>query len=96
MVSRDIQATDLDKTEEIVRSLEPLMAAMIDLPPKYREVLFLRFIEAHSIAEIAILTGVPQGTVKSRLHHALCRLRKVVKSEPRQAGTPVTEKANEM
>jgi len=35
----------------------------------------LRFIDGLSLAEIAEATGIPLGTVKSRLHHAISKLR---------------------
>jgi len=41
----------------------------------HREVLLLRFVDGMTVPEIAELTGVPLGTVKSRLHHALAALR---------------------
>ncbi len=47
-----------------------LKAAMADLPPKFREVLVLREIEGLSYREIAEVTGVPIGTVMSRLARA--------------------------
>jgi RNA polymerase sigma-70 factor, ECF subfamily len=40
------------------------------LPPKLRAVLALREIEGLSYEEIAQVTGVPKGTVMSRLYHA--------------------------
>jgi RNA polymerase sigma-70 factor (ECF subfamily) len=39
----------------------------------------LRFFQDLSIAQIAGVMGVPEGTVKSRLHAALSRLRHVLK-----------------
>ena len=45
------------------------------LPKKHREVILLRFYEDASLAEIAAALGLAQGTVKSRLHHALEKLR---------------------
>jgi RNA polymerase sigma-70 factor (ECF subfamily) len=41
-----------------------------ELEPKHREVLVLFFLEEFSISEIAQVIGVPEGTVKSRLHYA--------------------------
>jgi DNA-directed RNA polymerase specialized sigma24 family protein len=38
-------------------------------------VVALRYLFDLSVAEIAIRTGSPSGTVKSRLHHALRELR---------------------
>ncbi|MFT3990079.1 MAG: sigma-70 family RNA polymerase sigma factor [Luteolibacter sp.] len=45
------------------------------LSEDHREILLLRFLDGLSLAEIAGATGIPLGTVKSRLHHALSRLR---------------------
>ena len=45
------------------------------LPLAQREALTLFFLEDLSIAQIAEVTGVPEGTVKSRLFHAKRSLR---------------------
>ncbi len=45
-------------------------AALASLPPKHRAVLALRELEGLSYEEIARATGIPAGTVMSRLHHA--------------------------
>jgi RNA polymerase sigma-70 factor, ECF subfamily len=45
-------------------------AALATLPPKHRAVLALRELEGLSYEEIAQATGIPAGTVMSRLHHA--------------------------
>ena len=45
-------------------------AALASLPPKHRAVLALRELEGLSYEEIAQATGIPTGTVMSRLHHA--------------------------
>jgi RNA polymerase sigma factor, sigma-70 family len=53
-----------------------LHAALSNLSSEHREVLWLRFVDDLSLAEIAGATGVPLGTVKSRMHHALESLRR--------------------
>jgi RNA polymerase sigma-70 factor (ECF subfamily) len=45
------------------------------LPERLREVLLLRYYHRLSEAEIANAVGIPRGTVKSRLHHAVRALR---------------------
>jgi RNA polymerase sigma-70 factor (ECF subfamily) len=45
-----------------------------ELPPHLAEAVFLRYFEELSEKEMAERLGVPKGTVKSRLHHALRRL----------------------
>lgn len=45
------------------------------LSPDHREILLLRFVDGMTLPEIATLTGIPLGTAKSRLHHALATLR---------------------
>ena len=51
-----------------------LDAAVEQLPEKLRQVLILAAIEGHDMAEVARLLGLPEGTVKSRLHLARKRL----------------------
>ena len=46
------------------------------LPEAQREVLHLVFYENLTVRETAELLGVPEGTVKSRMHHARKRLAK--------------------
>jgi RNA polymerase sigma-70 factor (ECF subfamily) len=50
-------------------------AAFAALPPAQREACSLRLLGELSVAEIARVTSVPAGTVKSRLFHGLRRLR---------------------
>ena len=45
------------------------------LPQGQREVLLMRFVDAMSLAEIGQALSIPEGTVKSRLHHALNTLK---------------------
>ena len=55
-----------------------LLRAMVTaLPAKHREVIRLRFYAEASEAEIAAALGISAGTVKSRLHHALEKLRQM-------------------
>ena len=48
---------------------------LASLPPGQREALTLRFVDGFSLAEIAEALGLPEGTVKSRLHGGIARLR---------------------
>ena len=50
--------------------------ALEELPPEYREVMVLRELEGLSYKAIAEITGVPMGTVMSRLARARERLQK--------------------
>ena len=52
-----------------------LAAVLGVLPEQQREVLLMRFIDDMSLQEIGAALNIPVGTVKSRLHHALQRLR---------------------
>jgi len=54
----------------------PLQHAIAALPEKHQQVVLLRFYEGASLPEIATALGLSVGTVKSRLHHALAKLRK--------------------
>ncbi len=56
--------------------LQQTVRALLDeLPPNHRAVLVLHYLEDYSIPEIAEILDCPEGTVKSRLHHARKLLR---------------------
>lgn len=65
------EAMLLDRVDQ-----ETLATLMAQLPAEYREVLILREIEDFSYKDIAEVTGVPPGTVMSRLSRARLALRK--------------------
>ncbi|UCC68534.1 MAG: RNA polymerase sigma factor [Armatimonadota bacterium] len=58
---------------------DTMLAAVHTLPPSSRAVLSLRYADDLSISEIAIILGLPEGTVKSRLHRLRVRLRQLLK-----------------
>jgi RNA polymerase sigma-70 factor (ECF subfamily) len=51
-----------------------LVAALGRLPAAYREVVTCRYLLELDVEETATVLGRPRGTVKSRLHRALCAL----------------------
>jgi RNA polymerase sigma-70 factor (ECF subfamily) len=57
------------------RARADLAAAMANLSPEHRQTVLLRFVDDFTMEEIAAATGVPVGTVKSRLHHAIAAMR---------------------
>ncbi|WP_373046456.1 RNA polymerase sigma factor [Vulgatibacter sp.] len=54
---------------------QALHEAIAALPAGQREVLVLRYLEGLGEREVAEAAGIPPGTVKSRLHHAIKNLR---------------------
>ena len=62
-----------------------LRDALIALPPKQKTAVMARYFDAMSISDIALATGVPIGTVKSRLHNALCLIRRQIEIERRNS-----------
>ncbi len=52
-----------------------LPAVLAALPDAQREVLVLRFVDGLALEEIADALGIPLGTVKTRIHHAIRKLR---------------------
>lgn len=84
------QATDFDGVEDdhiglewntpeqiaIETDQQTAVAAQLQrLPPEQREVVILRFYHDLPLGEIAEVTAAPLGTVKSRLFHALKKLK---------------------
>ncbi len=56
-------------------------AALHRLPVEQRQVLALAYFGGHTQREIAVLTGVPLGTVKSRMFTAVQRLRSMLNDQ---------------
>jgi RNA polymerase sigma-70 factor, ECF subfamily len=60
-----------------------LLRSMVEtLPEGHRNVVRLRFYAQADEAEIAASLGISQGTVKSRMHHALEKLRSMTEKVP--------------
>jgi RNA polymerase sigma-70 factor (ECF subfamily) len=70
--TRDPEALLMDSIDS-----QTLNLLMEKLPSEYREVLLLREVEDLAYKEIADVTGVPMGTVMSRLSRARLALRKL-------------------
>ena len=64
--------------------LQMLQQAIAALPPSHRIVIVLHYLEDLSLKEIAQITGIPEGTVKSRLHYARGRLRRIILEQERR------------
>jgi RNA polymerase sigma-70 factor (ECF subfamily) len=60
---------------------ESLHQALDRLPPEFREVIVLRELQGLSYKEIGEVTGVPAGTVMSRLSRARSRLQRALYAE---------------
>jgi len=55
--------------------------ALDELDGKHREVLVLHFLEDLSVGDIAHVLDCPEGTVKSRLHHAKRALKEILQRD---------------
>ncbi len=72
----DVPSTDAQDAEwerEVEWAL--VERALADMPVVEREVLVLFYLQELSLGELARVLGVPEGTVKSRLHRARRQLR---------------------
>lgn len=65
-------------------------SALEDLPPPAAAAFFLRVHEGWTYPEIAAATGEPEGTLRSRVHHALKQVRRIVLGE----GAPARASSN--
>lgn len=60
---------------------EDLLWALEQLPRAQRDVVVFSYYDGLSLGEIAEILGVPEGTVKSRRHHAMKRLQELFTQE---------------
>ena len=64
---------------QLLAAASELASAVGALSPADREVWQLMYVEDRPVAEVARLTGVPAGTVKSRAHRARRLLRSALR-----------------
>jgi RNA polymerase sigma-70 factor, ECF subfamily len=78
-IHQNLPASDPSPAESLLQSeSNQEMRRLIDsLAEKHRDVILLRFFQDASLAEIASVLNCSEGTVKSRMHHALKHLRKM-------------------
>jgi RNA polymerase sigma-70 factor (ECF subfamily) len=76
----DDQIPDADGMIDAQTREDVLRAAMADLPEEQRALVRLAFFDSLSHSEIAARTGLPLGTVKSRIRLAFSRLRRVLEA----------------
>lgn len=72
----DASAPHPDRILERREARDDLKSALARLSPKLREVLQLRFFEELAYEEICDRLGVPEGTVKSRIHRGRAELKR--------------------
>ena len=72
---------DAPDFRDAIHARDAMSRAFETLEPDERIVLALRFWHDLTIDSIAARVGVPAGTVKSRLHHAMERLRAAIAAE---------------
>ncbi len=79
--AREYEGPD-PETEQLLKAQAQLVNQAVEqLPIEFREVVVLRELEELSYKEIAVVLGVPIGTVMSRLARARKRLQSLLESE---------------
>ena len=79
--AEQIEFEDFDEAEEPSFAEEDASAihrALGRIGLRHREVLVLHFLEDLSIAEIAVVVGCSEGTVKSRMHYAKRAMKEIL------------------
>jgi RNA polymerase sigma-70 factor (ECF subfamily) len=76
----DVACTNESNLSSVLNA-EELHWGLGQLDPPHSECLILHFLEGFSLEEVGNITGVPLGTVKSRIHYAKKALRNVLRKE---------------
>jgi RNA polymerase sigma-70 factor (ECF subfamily) len=79
--AKGVSVGEVARPDELVMGMQlehVVKLAIAQIDPEFREVLVLRDVEDLSYEEIAAVTGLADGTVKSRIHRARAQLRALV------------------
>ncbi len=75
-----------------LREAQTLLDALDSLDPMHRATFVLHEVQGFDVAEVAEALAIPEGTVKSRLHHARNRLRSKLEIHTEEPnGNPVLQ-----
>lgn len=76
--AQTLKAIQADFSIELTDKMshQPLIHKVDRLPFKLRQVIILHYFNQYSQEEISVLLNLPLGTVKSRIHAGLTKLRK--------------------
>jgi RNA polymerase sigma-70 factor (ECF subfamily) len=83
--------SDLESTHNNVDRFVEIQAvrdALRGLRPLYRDALFEQFFQERTAKEAADVLGIPEGTVKSRVHYGLQQLRKAILAAEQRCDRP--------
>jgi len=81
--AQDLEGIELPQSpgDDVVVQRDALATLVASLPMAQRKVLVLRYFEDLSVAEVAVILGCGEGTVKSRTNRALSRLRELLAAQ---------------
>ena len=83
-IHRKSKVVSLDEAKTIAVSTNSnddgidLAKGMVQLSQEYREIIYMRYMEDLSVKDIAKILEIPEGTVKSRIHYGIDKLREYV------------------
>jgi RNA polymerase sigma-70 factor (ECF subfamily) len=81
--ARGANVAQVERPDEMIagKQVERIVQqAILQLDPTFRECLVLRDVEDLSYEEIGAITGLPEGTVKSRIHRGRAQLKELVEA----------------
>lgn len=85
--SAEFEIDDPEQCLQIKADQQTVIHALEKLPVEYRELMVLRELEGLSYKEIALIAGVPIGTVMSRLARARQRLKEYLGQQYNEEGS---------
>ena len=78
---QDLNLDDYPELSAPMDEKQELLRAILDLPDKYKSVIYLYYFEGYAVKEIAKVTRQTEGTVKSWLFRARKLLKRSLKEE---------------
>lgn len=77
----DVEYLSFEDSQNTVDQIKAMRRVFRRLNDTHQTILTLRYLTPHSVAEIAQILGMKEGTVKSHIHRALKKLQTLMRSE---------------
>lgn len=86
----DVAFDDHSRVEDVIDG-EHALALLSAIPEKYKDAIYMQYVEGLTIGEIAAITGESENNISVRIHRGLQKLREILREEEKNSLSPAND-----